>query len=153
MSELVNAKYLIEKIGIDQAWVRHILKKRLKSQCISNRFRMYKKEEVDEIIEEYKIASEPKKANEWDLNDIKNHFKISYTYAQRLALCEGFPEPCRAVKGDYPGKHKRVWLDSDIKKIRLGDYPWSHLKGKGQRTASTTKLKDVEIQFLRRFRV
>lgn len=152
--ELVNATYFIERIGFDKSWSRHLLSSRLENHGINNRFRMYKKEEVDELIASIKESMLPKKPNEWDLHDIKNHFGICYTNAQRLAKCEGFPVPVRRIKGEKPSNLKRVWLDSDIKKISLDDYPdrWVREKTVNPRIKKT-KYNNVEMQFLRGFRL
>lgn len=152
--ELVNATYFIERIGFDKSWSRHLLSSRLENYGINNRFRMYKKEEVDELIETIKESMKPKEKHEWDLHDIKNHFCICYTNAQRLVNCDGFPEPVRRIKGEKPSNLKRVWLDSDIKKISLGDYPdrWTREKPAVPRVKKT-KYNNVEMQFLRGFRL
>jgi hypothetical protein len=155
MTELVNATYFIERIGFDKSWSRHLLSSRLEPQGLSNKFRMYKKEEVDELIETIKESMLPKKKHEWDLDDIKNHFGICYTNAQRLAKCDGFPEPIRRIKGEKPSNLKRVWLDSDIKNVRLDDYPDRWVRP-GMvlcwvKTKKQAKLLDVEKQFLRGF--
>jgi len=152
MSKLVNALYFIERMGFDKSWSRHLLSSRLENKGTSNRFRLYDKSEVDEIIEEYKIAKEHKKENEWDLNDIKNHFDICGTYAQRLARCDGFPEPVRRIIGARPSNHKRVWLDSDIRKVKIKDYPEVWVR-KTNKKPKEVRLSNVEQQFLRGFRL
>jgi hypothetical protein len=151
---LVNATYFIERIGFDKSWARHLLSSRLDNHGISNRFRMYKKEEVDELINSIKESMLPKKEHEWDIDDIKYHFGICYTNAQRLVKCDGFVEPIRRIKGERPSNLKRVWLDEDIKKINLDDYPdrWSREKPSAPRVKKT-KYNNVELQFLRGFRI
>jgi hypothetical protein len=152
MTELVNAKYFIEKTGFNSSWARKILTERLENKGVNNRFRMYDKEEVDEIIKEYRIAKEPKKEHEWDLSDIKNYFEVCATFAQRLARCDGFPEPVRKIIGEKPSNHKRLWLDSDIKQVIIKNYPEVWVR-KTNKKPKETRLSNVEQQFLRGFRL
>jgi hypothetical protein len=150
--ELVNATYLIAKTGFDSSWARYLLSSRLENKGTSKRFRMYDKLEVDVIINEYNLAREPKKEHEWDLADIKTHFKVCATFAQRLARCDGFPEPVRRMIGEKPSNHKRLWLDSDIKKVKIKDYPEVWVR-KANKKPKEVRLSNVEQQFLRGFRL
>jgi len=151
--KLVNATYLIQKTGFYSSWARHLLSSRLKPVKIENRFRMYKKEEVDELIQEHIESKEPKRDNEWDLHDIKDHFNICYTFAQRMAKCEGFPEPVRRIKGERASNHKRVWLSNAIKRVNPRDYPECWVRNKTKPRKQKTKMTDVEMKFLRGFRL
>ena len=152
MTELVNALYFIEKTGFDSSWARKLLTERLEYHGVKDRYRQYIKEEVDEIIDEYKMAKVPKQAYEWEISDISEHFGICYTFAQRLCKCDGWPEPNRRIAGEKPSNLKRVWLIEDIKKQNIKDYPevWVREKAKKKRKP---KLTTIEQQFLRGFRL
>lgn len=150
--ELVNAKYMIEKTGLHQSWVRKILQDRAEQQGESNHPKLYNKKDVDVIIKDILRSKAPKSKDEWDIKDIKDYFGLSRSYIQLLANDKSFPKHIRktAITG---GRYARVWKASDIKNLDIHKLEGGKRQKRdfSAKKDTTLRLKHVEMQFLRGF--
>ncbi|MDD3644382.1 MAG: hypothetical protein PHR19_02520 [Bacteroidales bacterium] len=154
MSELVNAKYFIEKTGLHQSWARKILQDRLEPQGEHRHPKMYIKKDVDVIIKELKTSSKLKSHDEWDIKDMQKYFGLSRSYIQLLVNCEKFPKHARktAVTG---GRYARLWKSEVIKNLDMHKLEYGKRQKRTFIKAKETglRLTTIEQQFLRGFRL
>jgi hypothetical protein len=119
----------------------------------------YRKYEVVKLAEEIARRRISKQHDEWDTQDIANHFKIHKTTAVKLVRQPGFPSVKRKYIKGKSTNATRVWDANEIKLTKKEDFrnynsPRSERKHpKVKKQQPITKMMDLEKQFLRGFKL
>jgi hypothetical protein len=162
MDEFVTYKQAMQLLKSDASNMHKTLKKHgiLRVDAgIQGDKAYYIKEEVVKLSEEIARRRIPKQPDEWDTQEIANHFKIHKTTAVKLVKQPGFPPVKRRYIKGTATNATRVWDANEIKLTRKEDFknynsPRSERKHpKVKKQQPITKMMDLEKQFLRGFKL
>ncbi len=134
ISETVTVHYLAQKLGLTPAHSAVILNKSAKPIGKKGLSYLYRKVDIDIVINDYIEANNTKlKEWEWDRKAIAKHFGVSLSTIDKVRKFNTFPKPIGKKSVTKCTRHTEIWDGREIAKLDYESFFSIHKEEKSKK--------------------